>query len=99
MAGSFFLLSVLGIGLAISTGMRNQFNAAQAALSAILGYVLGMTIAMSVVALSVDTSFPIIMTPELAFGLFALTLIMCAASATGAIMKVMKLDPAMVFNR
>ena len=31
--GSFFLLSVLGIGLAISTGMRNQFNAAQAALN------------------------------------------------------------------
>ena len=55
--------------------------------------------ALLVVALSVDTSFPIIMTPELAFGLFALTLGMCAASATGAIMKVMKLDPAMVFNR
>ena len=34
-----------------------------------------------------------------AAGLFALTLGMCAASATGAIMKVMKLDPAMVFNR
>jgi len=32
--GTFFLLSVLGIGLAISTGMRNQFNAAQAALNA-----------------------------------------------------------------
>jgi len=31
--GSFFLLSVLGIGLAISTGMKNQFNAAQAALN------------------------------------------------------------------
>ena len=34
MVGSLFLLSVLGIGLAISTGMRNQFNAAQAALNA-----------------------------------------------------------------
>jgi ABC-2 type transport system permease protein len=31
--GSFFLLSVLGIGLAISTGMKNQFNAAQMALN------------------------------------------------------------------
>ena len=41
----------------------------------------------------------IIMTPTLAAGLFALTLTMCAASAIGAIMKVMKLDPAMVFNR
>jgi ABC-2 type transport system permease protein len=32
--GSLFMLSVLGIGLAISTGTRNQFNAAQAALNA-----------------------------------------------------------------
>lgn len=32
--GSFFLLSVLGIGLAISTATKNQFNAAQAALNA-----------------------------------------------------------------
>jgi ABC-2 type transport system permease protein len=32
--GSVFLLSVLGIGLLISTAMRNQFNAAQAALNA-----------------------------------------------------------------
>ena len=32
--GSLFLLSVLGIGLAISSGLRNQFNAAQAALNA-----------------------------------------------------------------
>ncbi|MDB6078313.1 MAG: hypothetical protein JWO82_2060 [Akkermansiaceae bacterium] len=32
--GTFFLLSVLGIGLAISSGTRNQFNAAQGALNA-----------------------------------------------------------------
>ena len=32
--GTFFLLSVLGICLAISTATRNQFNAAQAALNA-----------------------------------------------------------------
>ncbi len=85
--------------LGSSSGYIHKVILAQAALSAILGYALGMSIALLVVALSVDTSFPIIMTPELAFGLFALTLGMCAASATGAIMKVMKLDPAMVFNR
>jgi len=85
--------------LGSSSGYIHKVILAQAALSAILGYVLGMSIAMLVVAVSVDTSFPIIMTPQLAFGLFALTLVMCAASATGAIMKVMKLDPAMVFNR
>ncbi|MFT5511126.1 MAG: putative ABC transport system permease protein [Hyphomicrobiaceae bacterium] len=85
--------------LGSSSGYIHKVILAQAALSAILGYVLGMSIAMTVVAISVDTSFPIIMTPQLAFGLFVLTLVMCAASATGAIMKVMKLDPAMVFNR
>ena len=85
--------------LGSSSGYIHKVILAQAALSAILGYVLGMSIALIVVAVSIDTSFPIIMTPELAIGLFALTLVMCAASATGAIMKVMKLDPAMVFNR
>lgn len=85
--------------LGSSSGYIHKVILAQAALSAILGYGLGMSIALIVVAMSVDTSFPIIMTPELALGLFLLTLVMCAASATGAIMKVMKLDPAMVFNR
>ena len=85
--------------LGSSSGYIHKVILAQAVMSAVLGYVLGMSIAMSVVAVSIDTSFPIIMTPQLALGLFALTLIMCVASATGAIMKVMKLDPAMVFNR
>jgi len=85
--------------LGSSSGYIHKVILTQAALSAILGYVLGMSIAMIVVMVSIDTSFPIIMTAQLAFGLFALTLIMCAASAIGAIMKVMKLDPAMVFNR
>jgi putative ABC transport system permease protein len=85
--------------LGSSSGYIHKVILTQAVLSAVLGYVLGMSIAMSVVAISIDTSFPIIMTPELALGLFALTLTMCAASAIGAIMKVMKLDPAMVFNR
>jgi putative ABC transport system permease protein len=65
----------------------------------VLGYALGMAIAMTVILYSVNTALPIIMTPELAVGLFALTLFMCAISAVAAIMKVMKIDPAMVFNR
>ena len=85
--------------LGSSSGYIHKVILAQAAMSAVLGYILGMSIAMLVVFVSIDTSFPIIMTPQLAGGLFALTLVMCAASATGAIMKVMKLDPAMVFNR
>ncbi len=72
---------------------------AQAALSAVLGYVLGMAIAMVVVAFSGQTALPILMTPGLALFLFAITLGMCAVSAVSAIVKVTKIDPAMVFSR
>jgi putative ABC transport system permease protein len=72
---------------------------AQAALSAVLGYVLGMAIALVVVAFSTYTALPILMTPALAIALFVLTLLMCAISALSAIVKVTKIDPAMVFSR
>jgi putative ABC transport system permease protein len=39
------------------------------------------------------------MTPGLAASLFGLTLFMSAISAISAIIKVTKIDPAMVFNR
>jgi len=41
----------------------------------------------------------LVMTPGLAFWLFALTLFMCAISALSAIVKVTKIDPATVFSR
>lgn len=71
----------------------------QAGLSAVLGYALGMAIALPVILLSQNSALPIIMTPWLAVGLFALTVFMCAVSAIAAIMKVTKIDPAMVFAR
>jgi putative ABC transport system permease protein len=71
----------------------------QAGLSAVIGYVLGMSIALGVVFLSANTELPIIMTPQLAAGLFALTVFMCSISAISAIVKVTRIDPAMVFSR
>jgi putative ABC transport system permease protein len=71
----------------------------QAALSAILGYVLGMAVAMVVVYFSKYLALPMLMTPALATFLFLITLGMCAISAIAAIMKVTKIDPAMVFSR
>jgi putative ABC transport system permease protein len=85
--------------LGSSAGYIHRVILMQAALSAILGYILGMTIAMIVVHFSEQTALPILMTPELAIGLFLLTLAMCAISAVSAIVKVTKLDPAMVFAR
>lgn len=71
----------------------------QAGLSAVIGYVLGMTIALLILYATRNSSLPLVMTPGLAFWLFALTLFMCAISALSAIVKVTKIDPATVFAR
>ncbi|MGB3720977.1 MAG: multidrug ABC transporter substrate-binding protein [Proteobacteria bacterium] len=85
--------------LGSSSGYIHKVILAQAGMSAVIGYVLGMAIALTVVVLSTHTALPIIMTPGLAVALFLLTLFMCAVSAISAIMKVTKIDPAMVFSR
>lgn len=93
--GEFATLRALGS----SKGYIHRVILLQAALSAVIGYTFGMAIALVVVAFSERTALPIIMTPELAAGLFVLTVVMCAISATAAITKVTKIDPAMVFAR
>jgi putative ABC transport system permease protein len=85
--------------LGSSSGYIHRVILAQAGLSALLGYGLGMSIALVVVYMSAHTALPIVMTPGLAALLLALTFGMCAVSAIAAIAKVMKIDPAMVFNR
>ncbi len=85
--------------LGSSKGYIHQVILAQAGLSAVLGYCLGMFVAMLVVMASQSTPLPIVMTFQLAAGLFVVTLAMCAISAISAIMKVTKIDPATVFSR
>jgi putative ABC transport system permease protein len=85
--------------LGSSRGYIYKVILAQAALSAVMGYVLGMIIALLILYLSRNSSLPLVMTPGLAFWLFALTLFMCAISALSAIVKVTKIDPATVFSR
>jgi putative ABC transport system permease protein len=85
--------------LGSSSGYIHRVILAQAGLSALLGYGLGMSIALTIVYLSHNTALPIMMTPGLAALLLALTFGMCAISAVSAISKVMRIDPAMVFNR
>jgi putative ABC transport system permease protein len=85
--------------LGSSSGYIHRVILAQAGLSAVLGYVLGMVIALTVVYLSHNTALPIVMSPGLAILLLLLTFGMCAISAVSAIGKVMRIDPAMVFNR
>ena len=85
--------------LGSSSGYIHRVILVQAALSAVLGYALGMVIALGIVYLSESTALPIVMTPTLAALLLGLTVGMCAISAVSAIGKVMRIDPAMVFNR
>jgi putative ABC transport system permease protein len=85
--------------LGSSSGYIHKVILAQAALSAALGYALGMTIALAIVWYTENTALPILMTPGLAGLLFLLTVFMCAVSAIAAINKVTKIDPVMVFNR
>lgn len=72
---------------------------AQAGFSAVIGYALGMMISLVILYASQDSALPLVMTPGLAFWLFALTVGMCAISALSAIVKVTKIDPATVFSR
>lgn len=73
----------------------------QALLSAVIGYVLGMSLALFVIygVASKKATLTILMTPKLAAYLFALTVGMCIFAAISAIFKVTRIDPAGVFNR
>ncbi|MEE9587937.1 MAG: ABC transporter permease [Hyphomicrobiaceae bacterium] len=71
----------------------------QAVLSAVIGFVIAILIDLAIVSLSDGTALLVVMTPTLAASLFALTVVMCVISALSAIVKVTRIDPAMVFNR
>jgi putative ABC transport system permease protein len=70
----------------------------QAAMSAVIGYVLGMTVSLFVVRASQSGGAAILMPWPMAVGMFFLTLLMCVGAAMVSISKVTRLDPAMVFK-
>ena len=72
---------------------------AQAFLCAAIGCAFGALVGLLVVWFSAETAMPIVVTPGLALLILLITLLMCFAGAISAIMKVMRLDPASVFNR
>ena len=71
----------------------------QALLSAVIGFGIAGGIGWLIVRATADSALPVIMTPALLAGLFALTVVMCVLSAVAAIVQVMRIDPAMVFTR
>jgi putative ABC transport system permease protein len=71
----------------------------QALLNAIIGFTIAASIGYVIVDQTAESALPIVMTPGLTIGLFALTVFMCVTSAIAAIIKVMRIDPAMVFTQ
>lgn len=71
----------------------------QALLSAVIGFGLAYLVGLLVVQMTEASALPIVITPGLTLALFLLTVVMCVVSAIAAIMKVTRIDPAMVFTR
>jgi putative ABC transport system permease protein len=68
-------------------------------ISAVIGFCLAALIGAAIVGITADSALPVVITPPLIAGLFVLTVVMCVGSAVAAIVKVMRVDPAMVFSR
>lgn len=71
----------------------------QAVLSGFIGFSLGFFLSLGVIRAAQDTKLTVVMTPELAVTLFAVTIGMCVFAAISAIVKVVRIDPAVVFSR
>ena len=71
----------------------------QALLSAVIGFCIAAAIGWIVVQATADTALPVVITPLMTAALLVLTVAMCVVSAIAAIMKVTRIDPAMVFTR
>ncbi len=83
-------------------GFKNRFVSGivlqQATILAVLGYLPGLLLVWWLYGVTADaTQLPLYITAERAFGVFGLTLAMCALSGMLAMRKVRRLDPAEVF--
>jgi putative ABC transport system permease protein len=71
----------------------------QALLNAVIGFGIAAGVGAIVVQMTAKSALPIVITPWLVAGLSALTVVMCVISAIGAILRVLRTDPATVFMR
>jgi putative ABC transport system permease protein len=71
----------------------------QALLNAVIGFGLASLVGFAVVWFTSSGALPVVITPWLMVGVLALTVVMCVASAFTAILRVVRIDPVMVFTR
>ena len=71
----------------------------QALLTAVIGFAIAAAGSLGLARLSAESALPIVMTPSLIVGLFALTVTMSIVSAISAIVVVTRVDPVTVLAR
>lgn len=71
----------------------------QALLSAIVGFGVAVFVCLLIVGATAASALPVMMTPGLTGVVFLLTIAMGVFSAISSIVKVVRMDPAMVFSR
>jgi putative ABC transport system permease protein len=84
--------------LGASAGYIHRVILCQALISAVVGYAIGLALSLLIVYSAQDSTLPVIFTPGLGVFLLGLTIGMCVLSAMSAIIKVTRIDPAMVFR-
>ena len=70
----------------------------QAVISALIGYPLGIAIALLVIRGNSESGLAILLPPAMVAGMLGVTLVMCVSAAMFSIRKMTRLDPAMVFK-
>jgi len=76
-----------------------QVITSQALLSAVTGFAVAALIGFAAVRFTADSAVQIVIGPGLTLGLFVLTVIMCIVSAIASIIRVVRVDPAIVLAR
>jgi putative ABC transport system permease protein len=71
----------------------------QALINAVIGFAIAYGIGALVVKMTARSALPIVITPYLVAALAVLTVVMCVTSAIGAIVRIVRIDPASVFMR
>jgi len=81
-----------------TNGQIYQVIILQSVLAAVMGYALGISIALAVVHATTSTDLLIKLPWQVALGIFGLTLFMCMSASLLSIRKATTIDPAMVFR-
>jgi putative ABC transport system permease protein len=71
----------------------------QALLNAVIGFLIAALIGAAVVHFTANSAVQVVITGNLMMELFVLTVVMCIASALASIVRVVRVDPAIVLTR